>query len=271
LVRASLDTLEFARLVVRLRPDTVVHLQTLDRTAELGRARAREGMVLGAQALFGAIARCGTVRTVIVKSDAAVYGAGPRHPSVLTETTTLPEHHSTRYERSLREVERFVSEMRDELPDVRFTLLRFVGIFGDQVGNAISRYLRLQVVPMIFGFDPRLQLIHEEDAVRVIEHALAHPTPGIFNVAADGQLYLSRILRLGRRLHQPLPGTQFERALRLLRSRDLVVPSHLSALLRFGRILDTSAMRERLEFTPLLTCRQTILAGYGLLAPALGA
>ena len=57
LLKASLDTLEFARSVIDLRPDVVIHLQTLDRIAELGRVRSREGMVLGAQALFGAISR----------------------------------------------------------------------------------------------------------------------------------------------------------------------------------------------------------------------
>ncbi len=203
LLKASLDTLEFARTVIDIRPDVVIHLQTLDRTAELGRLRAREGMVLGAQALFGAISRVRTVRQVLVKSDTAIYGAGPRHPSILNESTDVAERTTTRYERSLEEVERFVADVAAKMPDVDFTMLRFVGIFGEAVGNGISHYLRLPTVPTILGWDPRLQLIHEDEAVRAVLHTLDHPVPGTFNIAADGQLYLSRILRLGKRRVRP--------------------------------------------------------------------
>ena len=269
LLKASLDTLEFARTVIDIRPDVVIHLQTLDRTAELGRVRAREGMVLGAQALFGAISRVRTVRQVLVKSDTAIYGAGPRHPSILNESTDVAERSTTRYERSLEEVERFVADVAAKMPDVDFTMLRFVGIFGEAVGNGISHYLRLPTVPTILGWDPRLQLIHEDEAVRAVLHTLDHPVPGTFNIAADGQLYLSRILRLGKRRVRPIPRPQFERALRVLGAGELAKQRHLLSLLQHGRVVDTTKMRQILGFSSLLDCRQTVLAGYGRLDEAL--
>jgi UDP-glucose 4-epimerase len=269
LLKASLDTLEFARTVIDIRPDVVIHLQTLDRTAELGRLRAREGMVLGAQALFGAISRVRTVRQVLVKSDTAIYGAGPRHPSILNESTDVAERTTTRYERSLEEVERFVADVAAKMPDVDFTMLRFVGIFGEAVGNGISHYLRLPTVPTILGWDPRLQLIHEDEAVRAVLHTLDHPVPGTFNIAADGQLYLSRILRLGKRRVRPIPRPQFERALRVLGAGELAKQRHLLSLLQHGRVVDTTKMRQILGFSSLLDCRQTVLAGYGRLDAAL--
>jgi UDP-glucose 4-epimerase len=269
LLKASLDTLEFARTVIEIRPDVVIHLQTLDRTAELGRVRAREGMVLGAQALFGAISRVRTVRQVLVKSDTAIYGAGPRHPSILNELTDVAERTTTRYERSLEEVERFVADVAAKMPDVDFTMLRFVGIFGEALGNGISHYLRLPTVPTILGWDPRLQLIHEDEAIRAVLHTLDHPVPGTFNIAADGQLYLSRILRLGKRRVRPIPRPQFERALRVLGAGELAKQRHLLSLLQHGRVVDTTRMRQILGFSSLLDCRQTVLAGYGRLDAAL--
>jgi UDP-glucose 4-epimerase len=226
-------------------------------------------MVLGAQALFGAISRVGTVRQVVVKSDTAIYGAGPRHPSILNETTEVAERTTTRYERSLEEVERFVADIAEKMPDVAFTVLRFVGIFGEAVGNGISHYLQLPAVPTNLGWDPRLQLIHEDEAVRAVVHALDRPIAGTFNVAADGQLYLSRILRLGRRRVRPVPRQQFERALRVLGASELAKQRHLLSLLQHGRVVDTTRMREILGFSSLLDCRQTVLAGYGRLDPAL--
>ncbi len=269
LLKASLDTLEFARSVIDLRPDVVIHLQTLDRIAELGRVRSREGMVLGAQALFGAISRVGTVRQVVVKSDTAIYGAGPRHPSILDESTEVAERTTHRYERNLEEVERFVADVAKKMPHVDFTVLRFVGIFGEAVGNGISHYLRMQTVPTVLGWDPRIQLIHEDEAVRAVLHALDNPVPGTFNVAAEGQLYLSRILRLGRRRVRPIPRPQFERALRVLGASEVAKQRHLLSMLHHGRVVDTTRMREILGFSSMLDCRQTVLAGYGRLDSAL--
>ena len=71
------------------KPDALIHLQTVDRSALLGGRRAHDEAVVGAQALFGAIRRCKTIKHVIVKSDLCVYGMGPRNPSVVFEDAEL--------------------------------------------------------------------------------------------------------------------------------------------------------------------------------------
>ena len=55
---------------------------------------------------------------------------------------------------------------------------------------------RLPAVPMVLGFDPRLQFVHEDDVVHALEHAAFHVAPGIYNVAADGVLALSEVIDL---------------------------------------------------------------------------
>jgi len=196
--RVGLDRPELARHLLESRPETVIHLLGLDRGAAVGGSRAHEELVLGAQALFGAIGRCDTIRHVVVASDVAVYGSGPRHPSVFTEESTGHGGRG-RSRRDLLDMEQFVAEMAQHHPDITFTVLRFAGLFGPNVDNTLSRYLRLPVVPTLLGFDPRLQVVFEEDAVGALAHAFDRPVPGTYNVAAPGQLYLSRILRLGRR------------------------------------------------------------------------
>ncbi len=256
--RYSLDSLDFARFVIRTEPTTVMHLQTLDRSAELGATRAHEGMVLGGQALFGAIARTDSISHVVVKSDAAVYSTGPRHASVLDESTRIAGR-ATRYERNLRDTERFVSEIRDELPEVRFTVLRPAPIFGPTVANPLSRYLRMRVVPTLLGFDPRLQMLHEDDAVDAFIHAAHTPMAGTFNLAGDGVLYLSRMLRIGRRLPQPLPAPQLKRARQLIASLGGPrLASHTANLLRYGRYLDTTRMASVFGFEPRHTTRRAV-------------
>jgi len=258
---SSLDVLEFAEHVIAVRPTTVVHLQTLDRSALFGADHVQSSVVLGAQALFGAIGRLREIRTVIVKSDTAVYGSGPRNPSVVRESTTTPAR-LTAYERGLREVESSVAQLEDELPNVTFTVLRFNPIVGATIGNSLSRYLRLPAVPTLLGSDPRLQLVHEDDAVRALQHAIDHPKSGRFNIGSNGQLYLSRILRLGKRINQRLPARQFRYAMAVLRPFGASLPPHLVNLIKYGRVTDTRLMTQSLGFEPGLNCRSLVLAAY---------
>jgi len=260
--RIGIDGLAFAHHLLDVAPHTVIHLQTVDRSTEDGRHRAHDEAVVGAQALFGAIGRCQDTTRVIVKSDSAIYGGSARNPSVLTEDSA-GRGRSDRYQRDLSDMEQFVGDAATSDPGVAYTVLRFAPIFGATIRNPLSRYLTLPAVPTLLGFDPRMQFVHEDDALGALVHAVDHGVPGTFNVAAPGQIYLSRVLRLGRRVPQPLPGRMFDAALRGLARTDLVIPRHVSALLKNGRVMDVSAMVAELGFGPSLTCRQTVLAAYG--------
>lgn len=249
-----IDTLEFANRVVDLAPTTVLHLQTTH--------RSERSIPIAAQTLLGAISRLSTVRRLIVRSDLAVHGTGPRLPSVLaTETHSTGD--PTPYESALRDMEASVGSFAGERPDITVTVLRLAPIFGETTDDTLGRFLSRRVVPTILGYDPRLQFLHEDDAVRVLEHTLEHPIPGTFDVAADGQIYLSRALRLGKRIPQPLPERHFRRIVRTFEMQDCGLPEHIIRLLRHGRVVDPSPRTEILGFRPDRNCRETVLAGYG--------
>ena len=257
----ELDNPEFAHFVVATEPDTVVHLQTVDRSALLGGRRAHDEAVVGAQALFGAIRRCRKLQQVVVKSDLCVYGVGPRTPSVVSEETA-PSGRLSRYAHDLQTVEGFTADAAAFRNDIVFTVLRFAPIFGADVTTPLSRYLRLPVVPTRLGYDPRLQLISGYDAVAALNHTIDHPVAGTFNIAAPGQLYLSRILRLGKRVAQPLPRQAYEIAVKGMSRTNLHLPEHIKHLVHHGMVADTTRMTEVLGFHPTRTIRQTILDGY---------
>ena len=260
--RLSLDQLAFARFLLDVKPHTVVHLQTVDRSALHGATRAHEESTVGAQALFGAIGRCTTIRHVVVKSDGAIYGAGPRSPSILS-TDSKQRRSSGRYQRDLEQMETFVRDVAARHDHVDYTILRLAPIFGPTIRNPLSAYLTLPGVPTLLGFDPRMQLISERDALDVFLHAIDNPVPGTFNVAGKGQLYLSRILRLGRRVPQPLPKRAFHAALRGIARSGIPLEKHTIAMLKHGRVMDTSGMEDTLGFHPFLSCRQTTMVAYG--------
>lgn len=258
----AIDELEFAHFFLDTQPQVLIHLQALDRAAILGREKSHSRVVMGAQGLFGALQRCTTIEKVIVKSDSAFYGSGPRQPSLVHEDSS-PRRSTSAYSRSIRDMEGLLNEVATELPDVQFTTLRFAPIVGAEIANALSTYLRLPLVPTVLGYDPRMQLIYQEDAVSALLHSVASDVTGTFNVAAEGQLYLSRVLRLGRRVPYPLPPPQFRAALKGLRRLGNRLPGSLEVYLRYGRVMDLGRMTQTFGWRPRLTARQAILATYG--------
>ncbi len=88
-------------------------------------------------------------------------------------------------------------------PDVSVTVLRFANFIGPRIDTVFTRYFALPVVPTVLGYDARVQLLHEEDALAVLERATTEELPGVFNVAADGVLLLSQAIRRAGRVAGP--------------------------------------------------------------------
>ena len=77
-------------------------------------------------------------------------------------------------------------------PTVETVILRPAHIIGT-VKNAPSNYLRLPRPWVVGGFDPMVQIIHEEDAARAIECALRPGVQGIFNITGCVPAPLSQL------------------------------------------------------------------------------
>ena len=108
----------------------------------------------------------------------------------------------------------------------------------------MTGYFRLPVIPTVLGFNPRLQFLHEQDALDVLEHATISDVTGTFNVAGDGIITLAQAVRRIGRPSLPLPGfavPSFGSAIRQTRVADFS-PEQV-AFLTFGRGLDTTRMR----------------------------
>src|SRR5262245_17469666 len=145
---------------------------------------------------------CQTYRIpkVVVLSSANVYGPRPDNTQFLTEDAPLMASQEFPEIRDLIEVDHMVSSFFWKARDIETVILRPVHILGS-VHNAPSNYLRLPVVPTLLGFDPMLQIIHEDDVLEAVVCALKPGARGIFNVTGPGELPLSAILReLGRRI-----------------------------------------------------------------------
>ena len=122
----------------------------------------------------------------------------------------------------------------------------------------MTGYFRLPVIPTVLGFNPRLQFLHEQDALDVLEHATASDVTGTFNVAGDGIITLAQAVRRIGRPSLPLPGFAVPDASARRSGRPGVAdfsPEQV-AFLTYGRGLDTTRMRTMLGFEPSFTTAQ---------------
>jgi UDP-glucose 4-epimerase len=67
-------------------------------------------------------------------------------------------------------------------PDVTTTVLRLAPFVGPHADTTLTRYFALPVVPTVFGRDPRLQFIHVDDALEILERAVVENHRGTYNV-----------------------------------------------------------------------------------------
>ncbi|MET0730297.1 MAG: hypothetical protein ABWZ03_03815, partial [Solirubrobacterales bacterium] len=160
-------------------------------------------------------------------------------PAFFTERMRRPHPPPSMIERDIVEAEEAVTDFADKRPEVTVTVLRCAHVLGPDVDTNFTRMFGLPLVPMVFGFDPRLQFVHEDDIVHALEHATLSSIPGVYNVAGDGVLALSEVIGLlGKRPLPVLPPMGAATVLAPLRRLGLRIPDEILNLLRFGRGVD---------------------------------
>lgn len=206
--------------------------------------------VVGTQRVLELAARYG-VRRLVVLSSANIYGPDPDNSHFLNEDAPLlgAEHHAEI--RDLVAVDATVQSFFYRQPDVSTVLLRPVNIVGPRVNNAPSQYLRLERPWTVMGFDPMIQLIHEEDVVQAILLALRQPVRGVFNVVGPGEAPLSRIFEVLGRSPRPIPLPVAKSVLSMSWRLGLTgFPTPELRHVQYHCIVDGSAAREKLGFEP---------------------
>ena len=229
------------KLVRRLHIDTVVHLAVMVDSPREERS-IHETDVIGTMNLLVGCVAPSPVRKLVVKSSQAVYGAGPSDPSFYSEEAANLERYASGVTRDLAEMEQLVSDFAHRTEQCDVTLLRLGYRLGDDA--SLARYISLPIVPTFAGFDPRLQLLHEDDAVEAIVRSIVGHHPGVFNVAGDGVVLLSQAIGImGGRNAPVLPpyGRSLSRVgLKMFAGID--VPAHLAEFLAYGSVMDCSRL-----------------------------
>jgi UDP-glucose 4-epimerase len=259
-VRVGTQHALLRRIVEAAEIDTVVDSRLVVDSSTTSSRNAHENNVIGT---MNVLAACSgpdsTVRKLVFKSSAHFYGTAQDDPAFFTEQMGRPHPPTTHIERDILDAEAAVAEFAEQNPDTTVTVLRCTNVLGPDVRTSHRSLLSLPVVPMILGFDPRYQFVHEDDVVSGLAHALREELPGVYNVAADGVLALSEVAGLLGKPYVPLlPPWGTGLAAGVARRLGFAVPPEMLSQLRFGRGLDNRKLKAT-GFQYRYTTRETVI------------
>ena len=191
------------------------------------------------------------IKKLVLLSSGDVYGPSPTNSHFIDEDAPLMASQRFPEIRTVVAVDRTVQSFFWRHHDIETVILRPAHIVGPNVRNAPSNYLRLRVIPTMMGFDPMVQLIHEDDLLRMIELSLRPGIRGVFNLAGTEPVPLSRILKILGKPVLPIPHPLFKAFLeRAWRYRLTSFPAPELDHIRFNTVLDTKRAKEELLATP---------------------
>jgi UDP-glucose 4-epimerase len=251
-IEADIRDPEIGRVVPRLEVDTLVHEQIVGQPGAGMSSRAMHDInVIGSLQLLAACEKAPTLRTIVVRGSAGVYGAEPHAPQFFGEEMTRLFPLRTRFQRDVAEIENYFETFGRRHSAVSCTMLRYQPAIGPSLDTQISRYLMQPVCPTYLGFDPRIQLVHERDTLDALVAAVKRPVRGTVNVAGPGTIGLNRMIRLAGRPTLPLAGPLFAPFTEAGRRLGLGAYSEdFRRLLRYGRGVDTARLVEEVGFEP---------------------
>ncbi len=257
LTRDNADS-TLAELLIKHEIKTFVHSALFSGPGR-NKSAHRETESIGTFHILNAVAEAG-IEKLLVHSDTFVYGAHPQHPNFLNEDTPL-RLQGPHFVRARVDVEKQIQEFARDYRNVSVTVLRFASVLGPNSPNIRARYFLVGLVPKVMGYDPLLQFIHEDDAVRASLLALTHEARGVFNIVGRGVLPLSTGIHLSGKIPVPVATPICRKVFSLgfyLRLWDL--PAEMVPFFQYLCVADGRKAEQMLNFKAQYSSRQALRA-----------
>lgn len=187
----------------RTKPDAVIHMATV--SAVMARAEERHRINLGGtRAVFGHCEKYGVKQMVFVGRH-TYYGAAADSPLYHTEEEPPQGLDAFPDLADLVAADLYAANALWRNPKMITSVLRLCYTLGPTRHGTLGTFLAGNRVPMVLGYDPLFQFMHEEDAVSAIALAVEKKLSGVYNVAGPQPLPLSVVARESGRTPVMLP------------------------------------------------------------------
>ena len=159
------------------------------------------------RALNAVIGSCVQARVshLIYLSSHTVYGARPNNPVPITERSPLSPIPVSPFGYTKTLSEQVLAAFGERHPQIRVTILRPCSVLGPSASNDLSRVFLHPGYLEIWGRNPPLQFLHEDDLARIITVLIQRGLAGIFNVAGEGVAFHREVGEIVHRKPLSLP------------------------------------------------------------------
>jgi len=188
--------------------DILVHCaftEVPSRTPQL----AHELETVGSMNVLSACSRR-KIKKLILFSHTFLYGAYADNPQLLQEHHPLRGEKNVQFQADKIEAARLFAEFAKRNPDTTVSILRVCPLIGPTADNITTKLIGSLIVPMVAGFNPPIQLIHQHDAVRAFKIFCDNNYPGIFNITGRGFMPLISVIHLVGNIPVPVPEPVFK-------------------------------------------------------------
>ena len=226
------------------RPDVVVHMATVTHLTE--RSEERYRINLGStRAVFDHCRAYGVQHAIFVGRH-TYYGAAPDSPLYHAEDEPPMALSSFPELADLVAADLYACTALWRYPELTTTVLRLCYSLGPTGHGTLSTFLRGRRIPLLLGFDPLFQFMHERDMARAICLAAEKRIRGVYNVSGPQPVPLSVIVKETGRSALRLPEAVF--ASMLGRFGLPKLPRGALGHIKYPVVVDSSAFRAATGF-----------------------
>ena len=228
----------------KARPEAVVHMATVTSLVVPGEERYQINLG-GTRAVFDHCRAYGVAHCIFVGRH-TFYGAGPDSP--LFHIEDEPPQALNRFPElaDLVAADLYAATALWRFPELATSVLRVCYTLGPTGQGTLAGFLRGKRVPMVLGFDPLFQFLHEDDVVEALVLTLGKRPRGVFNVAGPQPLPLSRVAIAAGRTPVPVPEILLESLIGRFGFPRL--PKGALTHIKYPVVVDAKAFRETTGF-----------------------
>jgi len=263
-VRLGADHAQLPRIVRGADVDVVVDVRAAAAIAPLDE-RAITGHGPVSERIATSCTESGSpVRRLVTVGSIHRHGWDRDLPAFLTEDVVPPAAPRGALAGGLAAIELAAQTARARRPELALTTVRLADPVGPASSGILQAADRLPLLPTVLGFDPPVQVVHEEDAAAAVAHVVGARLDGPYLVAADGTLALSEALRILGRPHAPVLPPWGTGMIAGVLARAGVGGAHeLAGQLRRGRGIDNRRLKAT-GFSYRATSREALRTAVGV-------
>lgn len=227
--------------------------------------RHRQVDVEGSRNFFRAVEAAAVKRVIHASSATAYVNPGnPSNPPYIAEESPVSGTPLYLYSKHKAEVDRIAQEFMVQHPEIQVMILRPSIVLGPNTRNIVAEMLEwpwrsFPWMFQVYGADPPMQFVSEDDMAEVLFRALKSETRGIFNVAGDGTIRYSEMVRAVGKRPLALPALLlYPLAAVLWALRFAPFPSGMLDMIRYPWVADNTRLKNIFGYVPHSDTRQAL-------------